>query len=423
MSVESVVIIGGGIAGYSCARELRNRDFTGTITLVDPEGYPYDRPPLSKELLTGEFTADDALLAPASWYAEHDITVVTGMAERIDPANAVVILESGEEVAGDAVVIATGGHARTLPIPGGSDPGLMVLRTHADAEKLRAALTTGQRIAIIGAGLIGAEVASTAAKNGCDVTLIDPAPVPLVPAVGIEIAEVLHAMHADAGITTLTAMPGRIDREGEEWVIELEAADGAGAGNSPGGGDADTTPHPEHIRADAVLVAVGIDPYSHLAASAELDQEGGILVDAGGRTTHPQIWAIGDVARERHPDGSLARRHEHWESAANEGVAAAASILGQELPQFGSSWFWSDRHGVHVEGIGQMSAPGTTVVREKDGRPQMAFRLATDGTMVGAVAIDGGMAVRAARRIIDRGKIVDAEALRDPTIDLKKLAR
>lgn len=409
MDVQSVLIIGGGIAGFSCARELRARGFAGKVTIIDPEGLPYDRPPLSKELLTGEFSEADTLLAPASWYEDNDVEVITGRVDRIDAEELQAVVDDGTTLSADAIVIATGGQARQLAISGGDDPDLITLRTKADALKLRAALQEGVRVAIIGAGLIGAEVASTAVARGCDVTLIDPAPVPIVPAVGEEIAAALHQMHRDAGITVFTGLPTEIVKTDDGYAIDLDGAhDTEGEHNIP---------------ADLVIVAIGLDAYCPLAASAELDQEGGVLVDAGGRTTHPNIWAIGDVARQRNPDGSLHRRHEHWESAANEGQAAAASILGEELPKFGSSWFWSDRHGVHVEGIGEMSAPGETVVREVDGKIQMAFRLTPQGTVIGAAAIDGGMAVRAARRIIDREKQVSAADLANPEINMKKLAR
>ncbi|MDO5727167.1 MAG: FAD-dependent oxidoreductase [Bowdeniella nasicola] len=409
MAPQSVLIIGGGISGFSCARELRQRGFSGTVQIIDPEGLPYDRPPLSKELLTGEFSEDDTLLAPPTWYEQNNVEVLTGRVDRIDPDSMTAVIDDGSTIHADAIVIATGGQARQLTIPGGDDPGLLTLRTKADAKRLREALKPGVRVAIIGAGLIGAEVASTAVTCGCEVTLIDPAPVPLVPAVGAEIAEVLHEMHREKGIEVFTGLPTEIVHTGTDYAIDLD-------GHHDTEGD-----HKIHV--DLVIVAVGLEVYCPLAASAELDQEGGVLVDAGGRTTHQQIWAIGDIARERHADGSLARRHEHWESAANEGQAAAASILGQELPTFGSSWFWSDRHGVHVEGIGEMSAPGTTVVREVDGKPQMAFRLTPQGTVIGAAAIDGGMAVRAARRIIDREKQVSAEDLANPAVNIKKLAR
>ncbi|OKL53087.1 ferredoxin-NAD reductase [Bowdeniella nasicola] len=409
MSVSSVAIIGGGISGFSCARELRAGGFTGELTIIDPEGLPYDRPPLSKELLTGEFSTDDTLLAPASWYEDNNVEIRTDRADRIEPDTGRIVLESGAELTPDAIVLAVGGRARRLSIPGGDLAEIVTLRTKDDALALKEKLTAGTRVAIIGAGLIGAEVASTAVTNGCEVTLIDPAPVPLVPAVGHEIAEVLHAMHAERGITCFTGLPTQIRAEGGTLAIDLDGAH--------------DTEGPHLIEADLVLVAIGIDTYSPLAASAELEQEGGILVDAGGRTSNEKIWAIGDVARLRNEDGSLARRHEHWESAANDGKAAAASILGQDPPTFGSSWFWSDRHGVHVEGIGSMTEPGHTVIREKDGKPQLAFRIDDDGKVIGAVAIDGGMAVRAARRIIDRGKIVDPADLANPDIDLKKLAR
>lgn len=156
-----------------------------------------------------------------------------------------------------------------------------------------------------------------------------------------------------------------------------------------------------------------------------LDMDRGVLVDESQRTSHPKVYAIGDIARLRHADGTLGVRHEHWESATHSGQTAAAALLGQDLPVHPAPWMWTDRYGLHVEAVGTMREEGELVVRYRDGVPAIAVMLAGDGHVLGgAAAIDGGNAIRAIRRMIDRGGIIpDREKLADPTVDLKKLAR
>lgn len=402
--MTSVTIIGGGIAGYTAAAELRNRGFDGAVTIIDPLGYPYDRPPLSKEILQGTKNSEQLLLAPRGWYEENKVGLVKTKVGRINLKERELVLGNGAVHAFDKLILATGGLPRPLPVPGFDDSDLFVLRTVEDAQQLKKALCKGTRLAIIGAGLIGAEVASSARSLGAEVTLIDPAPVALVPAVGMEIAQRLHDLHAAHGVKTITGFTTGIRRNGEDFLIEVEGSDA--------------------VEADVVLVAVGIIPEESLAQSAELECDGGVLVDHAQRTSADGVWAIGDCARVRNEDGSLERRHEHWESAIFDAQTAAADICGQDLPEHGASWFWTDRYGVHVEGVGSMTAEGTTVVRpDEDGQPQVVFRVAPDNTIVGCTAYDKGMAVRAARRLIDRRVVVDPEALADPAVNLKKLAR
>lgn len=403
MALESVIIIGGGMAGFTTAKELRSRGFEGDVTIIDPEGLPYDRPPLSKDYLLGSRSSEQILFAGADWFEEQRITVVTGKAVSLRPDDGVVLLENGRELAADKIVLATGGAARRLDIPGGDLESILELRNRADADKLRGLLRPGVRLAIIGAGLIGAETASSALALGAEVTLIDPVDPPLVPAVGLTLAQRLHHMHAARGITVVTGVPLAITVDEAGHRIEMD--DG------------------EMITADQVLVGIGIVPETALAASAGLDIDNGTLVDGHQRTSHPNVYAAGDSSRTRLPDGTLLRRAEHWEHARNAGTTAAAALLGQDLPVHGASWFWSDRHGVHVEGVGSMLGEGTIVVREKDGVPMASFRLDSRGLMAGCAAIDGGLTVRAARRIIDRRIVVDPAKLADPAVDLKKLAR
>lgn len=398
----NVVIVGGGLAGFTTAQDLRKHGFDGRVTIIDPEGIPYDRPPLSKEYLDGSLPAAKLSFVPDDWYRDNAVELITDRVVALNPDEGLLELGGGRTVSAATTVLALGGRPRTLPIPGGDLPGLLTLRTKDDADRLRDLLVPGLRLAIIGAGLIGAEVAATAVKDGATVTLIDPVPVPLVPLVGAELAVRLHAMHTEHGVDVRCAMTTGISLAGEEYTVTL----------NDGGS----------VVADAVLVAVGIVPETHLAEAAGLATDQGIIVDPTQRTTHPGVYAAGDVARIRLADGTLIRRHEHWESAMNAGRTVASAIAGVPLPAHGASWMWSDRYGVHVESVGDL-VNGTPIVRSVDGVPVAAFRMEADGRMIGAATIDGGTAVRAARRIIDRGLVIDPLKLADPSIELKKLAR
>lgn len=398
---SSLIIVGGGLAGFTAAQDLRGKGFDGSIQLIDAGGAPYDRPPLSKQYLAGEYTADELKFVPDDWFTEHRVELIDDKVCELDPDTGTVTLAGGGTAQADVLLLATGGTPRRLPIPGGDDPGLLYLRTKADADALRSRLVAGHRLAIIGAGLIGAEVASTAVAHDVQTTLIDPMPIPGLGLFGPELGAVLHEMHAERGVRVKTAGTRSIEHSDDGWTVTLEDGD--------------------QVVADSVLVSIGIEPDADLASRAGLAVDRGVLVDRAQRSSHPKVFAAGDVARTV-IDGIPQRRHEHWESAMHEGQTAAAGILGVELPEHGAPWMWSDRHGVHVEVVGDMTA-GAPALREVDGRPAMAFRLAADGRMLGAAAIDGGVSVRAARRIIDRRIVVDPAQLADPAVALKKLMR
>ncbi|WP_433503199.1 NAD(P)/FAD-dependent oxidoreductase [Pseudonocardia halophobica] len=396
MSISSVTVVGGGLAGFTVARELRSRGFDGALRIVDPQGLPYDRPPLSKGYLAGETEIGDLHLAPPEWYAENSVDIVEDVATKV--ADGSVVLRDGTTLDADAVVLATGGRARRLPIPGSDLPGVVALRDRADADALREALRPGVRLVIVGAGLIGAEVASTATKAGASVVLVDPVPVPLVPAVGAELAEVLHGMHATHGVEVVEGAPSAVVPDGSALRVELDG---------------------RSIPADLVLAAIGLEVDDSLAESVGVEWDGGTVVDELGRTANPAIRAAGDGIRVRAADGTVQRRSEHWEAAMLSGAAAACGLLGEEPPERPPSWFWSDRYGVHVEAVGSMVAPGSTVLRGET----VAFRLSATGVLVGCAAIDGGKALRVARRLIARGVSVSPADLADPTVDLRKAGR
>jgi 3-phenylpropionate/trans-cinnamate dioxygenase ferredoxin reductase component len=395
-SLSAVTVVGGGLAGFTVARELRSRGYDGTLRIVDPQGLPYDRPPLSKAYLQGEADAASLQLAPPDWYADNAVDVVEDAATKV--AGGSVVLRGGATLDADAVVLATGGHARRLPVPGGDLPGVRTLRDRSDADALREALRPGTRVVIVGAGLIGAEVASTAAKAGASVVLVDPVPVPLVPAVGPELAETLHGMHAAHGVEVVEAAPTAVVADGSAWRVELDG---------------------RSLPADLVLTAIGLEVDGALAETAGVAFDGGIVVDELGRTANPAVWAAGDGVRVRAADGTPRRRSEHWEAAMLSGTATACGLLGETPPERPPAWFWSDRYGVHLEAVGSMSAPGSTVLRGE----HLAFRLDEAGVLVGCAAIDGGKPLRAARRLIARGAAVSPADLADPAVDLRKAAR
>ena len=403
---KSVLIVGGGMGGFTVAKELRDRGFAGELTIVDPLGVPYDRPPLSKDYLLGKKSAEGLQFAGADWYEDNKVTLVTAKVTALEPNAPAVTLDNGTTLEADKIVIATGGSPRLLNVPGTEDNDtVLTLRTIEDADRLRSLLSEGSHLVIVGAGLIGAEVASSALTFGAKVTLIDPTEVPLVPAVGETLARRLHDMHGSAGIRVIQGLPTSIEKEGDQQVVHTSTG--------------------ETVPADVILVGIGIIPNVDFALEAGLEVDNGIIVDTSQRTAHPNVYAVGDGSRTRNEEGILERRAEHWEHAMNTGATAAAALLGQDLPVHGASWFWSDRHGVHVEGVGSMVGGENCdyVYREVEGLPQTAFYMDADGKMLGCASIDGGLTVRAARRIIDRGILVDRNQLADASIPLKKLAR
>ncbi|MDX6744123.1 NAD(P)/FAD-dependent oxidoreductase [Actinocorallia sp. A-T 12471] len=398
--IAHVVIVGGGLAGVSTAAALRSAGYDGVLHLVDAGEFPYDRPPLSKDFLLGSKDLKRIALQPEEWYADQDIRLITRTrVTAIDDGS--VTLSDGGVLTADRVILAPGGDAARPPIPGADGPRVHVLRDAEDAERLGAALVPGARVLVVGGGLIGAETASTARALGCDVVLAEPA-TPLEAAVGPVMARWLHAMHPARGITTLTARVLAFQDGPDGIAARLEG---------------ENTPR----LFDAVVIGVGLVPRTGLAKAAGLEVNAGIVVTEGQTTANPAILAVGDSARRR-VDGLLRPCAGHWEAAQQDGKRAAATILGRPLPPESASWWWSDRHGVHVEAVGSMAAADTTVMR---GEPEPSFAVfgLRGGRVVAAASVDDPAAVRAARRLIDRAVEVDAAALADPATDPRRLLR
>jgi 3-phenylpropionate/trans-cinnamate dioxygenase ferredoxin reductase component len=401
---DRVVVIGGGIAGVSTIAALRSGGFDGDLTLVDAGDLPYDRPPLSKDYLAGKSEIKDIALQPPQWYVDQQVRLITSStvsALRTDMG--AVELTDGSALPADRVVLATGGRAARPPVPGADNKRVHVLRTAEDADRLRTALTPGARLLIVGAGLIGAEVASTAQGLGCEVVLADPVWPPLVPVFGPYIASWLHNIHETRGVTTVHGGVEAFHSSGESISATFSGEE-------------------ESRSFDAVVLAVGMAADTSLAESAGLRVDRGIVVDPGQVTSNPAVLAVGDAARTC-VNGALTRRSEHWEAGQHDAQRAAATILGAPAPAETASWFWTDRHGVHVEVVGALDNIDGIARRGFFGEPPFSMFGLRGGRVVGAVSVGDSAAVRAARRMIDRQIAVDSFVLGDPATDLRKLLR
>lgn len=329
-----VVIAGGGLAAQRCAETLRARGHEAPIRIVCGEAEsPYDRPPLSKGALLGSVGEDELRFRDAEWYGDNEVELLLGRrATGLRPSERRLELAGGHELAYDELVIATGAEPRRLPALARFSNAL-ALRTVADVRSLRAELSAGARLAIVGSGFVGQEVAASARAMGADVTVLEALELPLVPVVGAEVSRWLVGLHREEGVNVL--LGSRLERaEGNGRVERLELACGT------------------QLDADVVVVAVGVAPDSAWLANAGLGP-GAILTDPGGRTAIPHVYAAGDVAAPFEPRRGEHMRTEHWDAASRQGAAVARSILGEQTPPAAAPSFWSDQYGLRIQYAGE----------------------------------------------------------------------
>jgi NADPH-dependent 2,4-dienoyl-CoA reductase/sulfur reductase-like enzyme len=347
--MRSVAVIGGSLAGISAARALRQHGFGGRVIVVGAEErLPYDRPPLSKEFLAGKIGADDlALTTDAD--AGLDLEWRLGdPAVALDPRARSVVLASGREIAADGVVLATGARAR--PFPGARLAGVHTLRSLDDAVALREDLLAGGRLVVIGAGFIGAEVASTARDLGVEVTVIEADPLPLGGVLGPELGAACTGLHEDNGVRLLTgtAVTGLV---GTDRVQGVRVAGGR------------TEP------ADVVVVGIGALPNIEWLAGSGVDHDHrGVWTDAGGATNLPQVVAAGDCTFSHCPYAGLELRQEHWTNALQQPAAAVETLLGVPLAtgRPPAPYFWSDQYGARLQFAGHRLPDDTVEIVEGD---------------------------------------------------------
>ncbi|MFC7494786.1 MULTISPECIES: NAD(P)/FAD-dependent oxidoreductase [unclassified Nocardioides] len=381
----SMVVVGAGLAGNAAVEELREQGYDGHVVLLGAEEHlPYDRPPLSKDVLLGDKDIEATELHDAEWYAGRDIDVRTGAdVSRIDTDRRVVVTPSGE-VGFERLLLATGSEPRRLEVEG---VPAAYLRTRDDSVALRAALLERPRLTIVGGGWIGLEVAAAARNAGCEVTLVEPQAQPLLGVLGERVGSAFADLHREHGVDL---------RPGTTFE-----------GTSP-------------VPADLVLVAVGAIPRLGLARSGGLDVDGGVLVDATLRSSRPDVYAAGDIAAHDHPRlGRL--RVEHWDNAIEQGRAAARNMLGAETAYDRTPYFFTDQYDLGVEYVGHVPREHLdhVVVRGDLGARQAVVLWHDEGRVLGGMHLNEWDSTDHLRALV--GQTLDVALLEDADVGLEGL--
>jgi 3-phenylpropionate/trans-cinnamate dioxygenase ferredoxin reductase subunit len=406
---ETFVIVGAGLAGAKTAEALRDQGFGGRIVLLGAEPHrPYERPPLSKGYLIGTAERDSVFVHPADWYADNDVELRTdSLAAALDRASRIVTLTDGEVVGYDKLLLATGATPRRLPVTGSDAAGVHYLRSLDDSEALRATFDSIAKLVVIGAGWIGLEVTAAARQAGVEVTVVETADLPLLRVLGPEIAEVFAILHREHGV--------------DLRFKTLTSAITTGSGRATGVELHDGTV----LAADAVVVAVGVDPNVALAVDAGLRVDNGVVVDASLRTDDPDVFAAGDVANAFHPTLGRHIRVEHWANALNQPAVAAAAMLGQDAAYDRLPYFYTDQYDLGMEYIGHVEPGGydRVVIRGDLGaREMIAFWLAGDRVLAG-MNVNIWDVTDPIKDLISSGAAIDADKLADPATPLHEAAR
>jgi 3-phenylpropionate/trans-cinnamate dioxygenase ferredoxin reductase component len=366
---NTIVIIGGGVAGGNAAATLREEGFPGPVVLISREpGVPFGRPPLSKTYLRSEEALDAWYVRPADWYAGHDVELRSGAAVvAVDPAAHTVTLDSGEELGYQKVLIATGGRNRRLRLPGADLPGIHYLRTVAECDAIKREAVPGRRAVVVGMGFIGCEVAASLTQLGVRVTTVFPGEVPLEKVLGGEVGKLIGGFHRANGVELL-AGDSVASFEGTERLEAVVTGSG------------------RRIGCDFAVAGVGIEPDFPAVA---VERENGILTDGLCRASAPDVYVAGDVANILHPLFGRVRV-EHFNNAEKQGAAAARSMLGGADPYGYLYSFWSDQYEHKIEYVGHVTTWDEFVVRGslEDGK-LIGFYL-VDGVVRAAVGLDRG---------------------------------
>jgi 3-phenylpropionate/trans-cinnamate dioxygenase ferredoxin reductase component len=401
MSAQTFVIVGGGLAAAKAAEALREEGFDGRVVLLGEEDVaPYERPPLSKDYLRGDAGRDVIWAQEGGWYDAHDVELRTGAkVTELDLGASEVVVGDDERIGYDQLLLATGSSAKRLPIPGGDGDHVHVLRTVHDSDRLREALSPGVRVVVIGAGWIGCEVAASARQRGAEVTMVAPETVPLERVLGPELGAVYREVHASHGVELALG-------------TGVEAIEPGGVRTSAGSIHA----------ADLVVIGVGAAPRLELAEAAGLDVDDGVLTDDRLRTSAPNVFAAGDIARAQHPILGDRIRVEHWGTALEQGAAAARNMLGRDLAYERIPYFFSDQYDVGMEYAGYAPAYDRVVFRGDPSSLEFVAFWLRDNRVVAGINVNVWDVNEDIQELIRSGCTVDDDALRDADVPLGDLA-
>jgi 3-phenylpropionate/trans-cinnamate dioxygenase ferredoxin reductase subunit len=403
-AAQRVAIIGAGQGGGQAAYSLRQAGFEGAVMLIgDEPAPPYQRPPLSKAYLKGELEAERLFLKPPEYYPEHKIDLIAGNAAiAIDLAERKVRLAKGTAVEWDRLVIATGARPRKLSVPGADLGGVTELRTLADVDRLKAMAVSGAHMVVVGAGYIGLEAAAVGAQLGLEVTVLEALPQVLSRVAGEEIGAFYAGAHRDAG--TDIRLNARIEGfEGSGRVSGVRLAGG------------------EIIPCDLVLVGIGILPNTELAQAAGISCGNGVIVDAQGRTSHPDVFAAGDVAWRPLVHYGREGRLESVHNAIEGGKIAAAAIMGAPPPQLEAPWFWSDQFDLKLQTAGLWTGADQQILRGDPGTKAFAVFYLKEGRVIAVDAVNSPPEYIVGRKLVAAKATVAPGELADKSISMKDI--
>ncbi len=403
---ERVVVVGAGHAAGQVATSLRQKGFTGSITLVGEEPWiPYQRPPLSKAFLAGELDARRLFFKPEKFYPEHDVDLVLSTCvESIDRENCSVSLSNGDSLGYDWLVLTTGSRVRKAPIPGADLENIHYLRNIADVEAIQSGFKPGANLVIIGAGYIGLEVAAVATKYKLNVTVLEMSDRPMQRVVAPEVSDFYSKLHRDAGVdlrcnTFVESFTG----DGKVQSVKLKEQ--------------------EPLPADMVVIGIGILPNIELAEAAGLAIDNGIVVDEFCRTEDPKILAAGDCTT--HPNRLLQRklRLESVHNALEQAKTVATTICGELVEYAQIPWFWSDQYDIKLQIVGMSTGYDTVVIRGEPDSKKFAVFYLKGNKLLAVDAINSAREFMLAKKLLAKGVEFDIDELKDMSRPFKEIAQ
>ena len=409
MSAKKIVIVGAGHAGGRVAQNLIALNPNCQVILIGEEAYPpYERPALSKDVLLGKQGSEELTLAPVDfWQGTERLERVVSRVVKLDRSAKTVQLKDGSVIGFDELVIATGGAARTLSIPGGDLPGLHVLRTIPDCQELSFALKGAQSIAIIGAGVIGMEVAASASQLGVKATVLDVGERVMKRCLTPDASAWLAKVHQQEGVELCAGViPQAISQVGDQYIVQVRNSSGT----------------VQEVAADQVLVAIGIECEIDFLVEAGISCQGGVVVNEFCQSAdEPWLYAVGDVANTFSPFYGKHLRQETWRNAENQARAVALQLSGNPEPYHEIPWMWSDQFGHNIQVVGVVEDFDQQILRGDPSAHKATWVLLKDGLIIGAVMLNQAKDRKPLEALINSRTPVDPALLADANTALKKL--